>query len=335
MWRKALAVAIVALAGVALYQIVWIPMHCNRVKGEVHRATSLIEERVERFEVRPLALENSEKLSQCLRRRPRDIDLLVLAGANLHFSGRHDAARELYCGSLRYDRRPELYMGCGEMQALAGERESALENFVRAGEFSGLQMLSGISDGQLRREAHKIVGMRLEQTLVARGEMDTRNLVRNGTFNSGGEIGDSLTSRYNVAESPAEFWALVNRGSNPVTASIQRSPRRLGRALHISASKPGSGIMQALPRENRRARVIASAWVLVSRGTVCLGSGNGSIPLTNVCSQSTGRWEKLEAMNETCPAMMVTIVAGDEGGADFIVDEVHASVTYAAPCGPS
>jgi hypothetical protein len=335
MWRKASAIAVAVATLAALYEMAWIPLHCNRIKGHVDRATAVQMELSSRFQSRAVAIDNITRLEDCIARRPRDVSLLAVAAANFHLIGNYRSAKENYCGALRYDRRPELYLACGEMQLLDGERRAALDNFVRAGEFAGLRTLSSISDGELRLEAHRIVGTRLEQNLAARGELDERNLVANGTFSTVRHERGSQETTQSVAEAPVEFWMLVHYDHANLEASIQPSMRRpAGQSLRVRAAGAGSGILQTLAPGNRRPRVIASAWVYVYRGTVCLGSGNGKMPLTNVCSQSTGRWEKLEAMNEACPALMVTIVSGKESdGADFVVDEVRARMTHRAPCG--
>jgi hypothetical protein len=335
MWRKASAIAVAVTTLVALYEIAWIPLHCNRIKGHVDRATAVQMELSSRFQSRAVAIDNITRLEDCMSRRPRDVSLLALAAANFHLVGNYRSAKEHYCGALRYDRRPELYLACGEMQLLDGERRAALDNFVRAGEFAGLRTLSSVSDGELRLEAHRIVGTRREQNLAARGELDDRNLVANGTFVTMSADRDVNETTHVASQGPAEFWMLVNGEHGGLELFFEPSERRpAGQSLKVKTSGARSGIMQTLPKANRRPRIIASAWVYVHRGTVCLGSGNGQAPLTNVCSQSTGRWEKLEAMNESCPASMVTIISGDDrGGAEFLVDEVLARVTYQAPCG--
>ena len=62
-----------------------------------------------------------------------------------------------------------------------------------------------------------------------------------------------------------------------------------------------------------------------------MGTGNGRPPVHNGVSAGTGRWEKLEAVNETCPARSIVIEAVDEEGAEFFVDEVVVRHTVAAP----
>jgi hypothetical protein len=327
MWIKTATIATLAVAALALYSVVWVPLECNWTKGEIHRSTSSLETSPETIRTRQ-AGENVQRLSSCLQARPRDVEILVLAAANLHHAGRHAAALELYCGALRYDRRPEIYLGCGEMQALTGDSNAALDNFVRAGEFALPRgVLSQVSDGRLRMEAHRIVGERLERNLAARGELDTRNVIRNGSFTAVQTSGISTPP----TQTQAPFWEVLAGSGDPPAASLIPSSRRpSGRSLRVITQNDRSGVFQRIPSAPRR--MIVSAWVFVNEGVVCLGSGIGTQPMVDVCSESTGRWEMLESMNQTCPATGVTLVSRG-GGADFIVDQVRGRVTYLAPCG--
>jgi hypothetical protein len=333
MWSKALVAVILAAVLPLFHQVVWIPWHCNQIKGDVQRATAELEEQSNRVDTNERANRNSETLASCLRWRPRDVELLLLAGANLYLAGRFEAAGSLYCTSLEYDRRPELYLGCGNLQLLSGDRAVALETYVRAGEFAGLGFLSRIPDGRMRYEAYRIVGSRIERNLAARGELHTPDLVQNGGFSGSEWLGAAEATSDGEAPAPADHWSIVNRERGTTSVAVIQSARRPGgRSLQISSTTAESGIVQWFVAVNRRPRVFASAWVYVTRGTICLGSGNGGRPLINVCSEATGRWEKLEAMSETCPATMVTLISGTAEGADFIVDEVRARTSYTAPC---
>ena len=77
-------------------------------------------------------------------------------------------------------------------------------------------------------------------------------------------------------------------------------------------------------------RANISAWVFVRRGQVYLGSGGARTPVGAV-SNTIGRWQRLETLNDTCPARFIVINAATEGGADFYVDEVTSVETIAAP----
>jgi hypothetical protein len=323
---------VIVAACSATYYWVYLPYRCNLLKRQVMGETSAIEQAPLRHDTIARATRNVSELSNCLRHCPNDVELLMLTGANLFLAGRHAAAGNTYCGALRFDRRPELYMGCGELQLLVGDRQRALEHFVRAAEFAGLELLSSISDGELRMAAHRIVGERMEYNLRARGELDERNLVPNGLFAAAQAGGAVRSNEKGEFHTPAESWRIETGDRGAVEATVIRSPRRAaGHALRVRAT-PKAGVTNMVPVSSHRARVVASAWVLVNKGTVCLGSGNGREPLTNVCSRSTGTWEKLESMNETCPFLMVTLLSAADEGSDFIVDEVRARTTLVAPC---
>jgi hypothetical protein len=310
MWRKA-AAAIVVLAGAAaLYEVVWIPYRSNVVLGQADRALNRVWSNPESYRARIVAQQNVELLTPWIEQQPRNVHLLMAAATNLEVTGRFEAARKLYCDALLHDRRPELYMACGRMQLTTGDRAEALKSFVAAGDFAGLGVLREIPDGAVRLEALRIVAAKQERNLAAQGQLDTTDL----------------------AVGRPKAWTAAATGPKPDTLEIIPSRRRKGRwAIHVDAEE-GGGIQQVLPRDRRRPRLRASAWVYVNRGTVCLGASNGRPPLTNVCSSKVRTWEKLEAVNDTCPATTLAVLAGSSDGADFIVDDIVARVAVGLPC---
>jgi hypothetical protein len=78
-------------------------------------------------------------------------------------------------------------------------------------------------------------------------------------------------------------------------------------------------------------RTVTTAWVFVRRGRIYLGSGNGSEPIRNADSTTTGRWEKLEAVNQTCPVTLTVLRAYGPEGAEFLVRDVRSRPTLLAP----
>lgn len=337
MLRKVLAVLVIVAGGAAIHRFVWLPHQCNVVKGRTQRALDRVWPWRHTYRAQLVAKQNAVQLLNCLERHPHDVALGMATAMNLEVAQRPHLARAVYCDALRFDRRPELYIACGRMQAATGEREAALANFIRAGEFAGVNKLRAIEDIELQWAAIRTVGERVERRLATQGKLDTRNLVLNAAFGEPGARGAHVEIRTpGQVPSAARQWVLVNRGRSVATSHLVESTRRPGaKAIRVNVGAAGSGLRQIVPRANRRPRVRAAAWVRVERGTVCMGASNGRELLTNTCSTKTGVWEKLEAVNDSCPATTFSILATSAGGAEFFVDEAMARLTYAAPpCGP-
>lgn len=314
-WRRLASLFVVAAAAFALWHRVVVPWRCNNVEGRVERLTALLWERRDDYAVRAPAERNVRELQECASICETDVNMRMLLASNYTILGRSELAAVMLKQALAHDRRPELHLALGLAQIETGEREAALANFVEAGNFSGLYILRDVTDGELRAKAYEIVGSRQDRAMRSTGQ-EIRELILNGDF------------RFGIAG-----WQLVRRGGAKVTANVERAPAgRPGRALHVVASKPDAGLRHIVNgRPPRRANV--SAWVFVRSGSVYLGTGSGSPPLPSTYSKTTGRWEKLEATNESCPARATMIYAASPGGADYYVAEVSSKQTFTAlPC---
>lgn len=311
-WPRRLgAVAVAAVAAVALHRLVVIPYRCNVIEGQVSRATERVWSERESYRAREVAQRNVALIEECASRCRTDVNLAMLLGSNLWILGRHDAALQQYREALRYEHRPELYMALGLAQSKAGMPEEALANFVRAGEFAGLHILRDIPDAALRWRAHELVGARIEDSLARSGRLNVKNFVQNGTFAKG-----------------TAGWT----PHGDVAVEVVPSTRNPGtRALRVVAREQHAGIRQRYAALSEAPRVRASVWVYVIRGRVAMGTNSGGAPLHNVVSATTGRWERLQAVNESCPSRWITIDAADPGGAEFLVDTVEVRTTVAAP----
>jgi hypothetical protein len=329
--RKLGALAIVALAAFALHRIVIVRWHCNNVEGTVNRATDGPLGPSDEYRVRRAAERNIEVAKECLDRSKTDVNLAVLTAANFLMLGRSDAAVPLYERALQYDRRPEIYFALAVAQTHLGMREAALQNAVIAADFAGVEGLADIPDGAIRWRAHEIVGTRMERQRERSGAPPRRNVIANSDFRQAGPRGPSVrVDGYGYAPSAAEEWELVNPSGSTTTALVPSQRRPGGKAIHVTTTQALSGLRQRWPRSRPKKRVKTTVWVFVNRGRVSIGSGTGQGQMQNAFSTSIGRWEKLEAVNEVCPATTTQIQAG-EGGADFIVDEVSVHETMAAP----
>lgn len=332
LWRRALAVAIAAATAFALYDRVVIPYRCNNAEGLVRRSTDRLMAERDLFAVRPAAERNIATLSDCIDHCPTDVNVKMLTASNLTLLGHSTAAATLLTDALRYDRRPELHLALGIAQTANGERDAALENFVQAGDFAGFDVLADIPDGDLRMRAYERVGERYERALMKTNEQQFRNLVTNGTFTRGGS--PVTSTRRGLGPSAAAGWQLLNSAATPISSAIEAAPAgRRGNAMHIVTTTANSGLRQLVLPMNKVPRAVTTAWVYVVRGSVYLGTGSGTRPFDNVHSRTTGQWERLEAMNDSCPARVVMIYAASPGGAEFYVADVTSRQTFTAiPC---
>ncbi len=281
-WRRLAALAIVVAAAFALWRTVIVRWHCNNVEGRVERSTSILWERREDFAARAPAEANVRALQECAELCETDVNMKMLLASNFTILGRSELAAVKLKEALRYDRRPELHLALGLAQVETGERDAALANFVEAGNFAGLHILQDVSDGELRMKAYEIVGARHERAILRTGRDVIHELILNGRFTLG-----------------TRGWDPVESDGGSVSVSAGRAPAgRGGRALHVVTNNADSGVRQTLVGRPPR-RAITTAWVFVRRGTVYLGTGSGRAPLPNTYSKTTGRWEKLEATNDS------------------------------------
>ena len=330
---RSLAVAgVVALAVFAFQRLVLVPWRCNAIEGIVAQTTKDPIATTDDFRMRRRAEQNLELISACVEQCRTNVNLAMLAAANLVILGRNDAAVAMYEQALRYDQRPELYRALAMAQSDLGRRDAALVNAVRAADFGGLEWLDGISDPIVRWRAYEIVATRHERALGATGR-EAIPLLQNGRFAARPGPEAVSLGRYGTIPSPARAWEVINP-TGVTSVRLVQSTRTGGSALEVSTTSPVSGLRQRWRRGATAPRVRTSAWVYVKRGKVSIGSGNGA-PMTNAYSTAIGRWEKLEGINESCPADSTMIQAASVGGADFVVDEVTVMRTAPyPPCEP-
>jgi tetratricopeptide (TPR) repeat protein len=333
-WRSAVALLIAATAAYTLVQRVVLPYRCNNIEGRVSRSVQQLWPERGSFEVRQPAERNVAELAECIDICKTDVNVRMLTASNLTLLGRSAAAAALLTEALEYDRRPELHFALAEAQVDLGQRDTALENFVQAGSFSGFQLLDEIPDGELRKKAYERVGSRHERALANTGSPELRNLIANGSFTVAGASPRTASSNAGRSPSAARSWQLFNSGAGAIASSLEAAPSgRSGRALRVTTTTPDSGLRQIIARSNSVQRSVTTAWVYVTRGTVYLATGNGSSPAATTFSRTAGRWERLEAVNESCPGRTTVIYAASPGGADFYVADVTMRQTFTAlPC---
>lgn len=329
MWRKALALAIAVAAVLALHRLVVVPWRCSIVEGAVSKSTP--EERSDDPFVRQRAQANVARIDACARRCSTNVNLAVLAGQNLMVLGRREAAIPLFQQALRYSQRPEIYMSLAIAQVESGDREAALQNSILAADFAGNAVLLDMPDGAIRFQAHEIAGARHERMMARAGKAHAKAIL-DGYFAAAVPAGTPMGfAGPGEAPSAAEEWTILNAAGETTTRVELSTRRQHVHAMHVAATKPGGGIKFKWPAAQYTNRVEAAVWVFVKRGRISIGSGNGKPPMANAFSKSTGKWERLEAVNVSCPAKMIVVQAASEEGAEFIVDHVRVRPTAGAP----
>jgi hypothetical protein len=329
--RSLAAAAVTVAALFALHRLVWLPHECNLVRGQVDASISRVWDQRHTAVAFDTGARNEPLIARAVEHCPHDVALLMLAGSNQLLMNRHDTALSMFERALQYDRRPELHLSAGIAQLGLGRRDEALRNFVTAASFGGSSLLVDVPDAEVRFEAYRIVGKRREEVLALRGELDTRNLLENSQFSIPGQARATQTTRPGDSPTAARSWSVTNEGGSVSTALVPSTRRPGGNALHVVATGERNGILQLWPPKYRQPRARTTAMIYVNRGRVCIGSGNGP-PIQNACTSGTGRWERLEAVSESCPAEMTMISTASPEGADFIVDEITARLALGIPC---
>jgi hypothetical protein len=157
------------------------------------------------------------------------------------------------------------------------------------------------------------------------------NLLTNASFEIVGPSGPSTSFTCTPSLccgglSAADSWTTwVNQcpqfgfPSNTVRTELVPSTLPGGGAMmiHVGTTSPESGIVQVFAGTPQ---VVSSAWVFVTRGQVCIGTGNGGNTHCDDFSTTTGQWELLQAPNGVSPANEFIVYATSQGGADFFVD---------------
>lgn len=335
MWRKLAALGIAAAALAAMHRLVYLPWRCNVIKGIVGRSTNRLALEANSFRVRPAAERNVAMIERCLDICRTDVYFPALSASNLMILGRAAAAAAMYERALRYDQRPELYLALSEAQLAAGDRPAGIRSLVVAGDFAGKDYVLQSEDVLARRTAYNTVSMHEARAAAGRGEVTRDDLVINGDFDAVSKRGRTSTDTGAGAAwiSAAEAWSSYADTPTTVTTTLMRSTRRPGRRmLRVTAGARDSGIYQIWgeKRGMAPASTLTTAWVFVRSGQVYVGTGNGSQTGRDAFSTTTGRWERLEAHNGSCPATQTNLFAATDH-ADFDVDIIEV---YEIP-GPS
>jgi tetratricopeptide (TPR) repeat protein len=126
-------IAVAAVWGAAIAAIVPAavkPLRCNDVELDVERRTDALEQSARSpVYVSSTAREHLERLRDCLS---SSVNCRMLAARNARLLHDYPAAVSYYRDAMRYDRRPEIYLGLGLAEVEAGEHQAGVRDLVTA-----------------------------------------------------------------------------------------------------------------------------------------------------------------------------------------------------------
>jgi len=127
-WLKlALSAAIAAAAFLAIRYVSYTPVRCNDVAMNVGGQMTNMLLWSDQSRVTVATRENLARLEPCRRKVPWNVNLHMLTAANYSLRDMHEEAVREYREALRYDRRPEIYLGLGLELVKAGRVDEAIE----------------------------------------------------------------------------------------------------------------------------------------------------------------------------------------------------------------
>lgn len=134
--RIFLTVAVLSSVCFAAYRFVILPHNCNVNRKRLRASTERVARLTDHFAAMRLARRNLDAASKAVQDCPHELDLYMIAAANLRALGRFPEAVEMYERALMVDRRPEIYFNLGLVELKLGRRSKAIEHLTTAAIFS-------------------------------------------------------------------------------------------------------------------------------------------------------------------------------------------------------
>ncbi len=126
-WLKlALSAVIAAAAFVAVRYVSYTPVRCNDIAVNVGGQLTNLLNRSDQVMLTVVTRENLARLEPCRRKVPWNVNVHMLTAANYSVRDMHEEAVREYREALRYDRRPEIYLGLGTELVKAGHVDEAI-----------------------------------------------------------------------------------------------------------------------------------------------------------------------------------------------------------------
>lgn len=308
--KALVSAAVIALGAWLVWYVALEPVQCSRMELRLIDATNQAMEHNDA----PLARLTWEQASRLSKRCPSNIQLRMIAAANLRQLGRPADAIRVYDEALRYDRRPEIYVNIGQSRVEGGMRKRAIDDFVRAVVFAP-GMIEDVTP-DLRDEVYA-------RARAASGRPAT---VRNGSFSQESLLGgQELHGTGALGTSAAAEWIVqAVRGGTVRTELLPSTRKPGGKMIHVVTNDQYGGISQVWsPPGTGPARVQTEVWIYLNRGVVTIGTGNSGNVTPDAYATKTGQWVLISSRNNSCPANYTLLFSETPAGADFYVDDVR------------
>jgi hypothetical protein len=328
MRRKAIAVVLWIVAVLVAYEYAWLPIVASRGVTRLSDATD-VAYNLPPYRAASVARANSNDARRLLVKAPDNVSLAMIAAANEELLGNNDSALALYRDAVKRERRPELLLNLGLLEARTGDRANALIHLGDAVMFDP-KVMHRVNDPEI------LVALnRVEEKRYA----SKPNLLHNSDF-SRAALGGSTATLTTMpghtagAASAAANWTTYNNAPGTTTTTRLPSTRRPGGTMmRVTTSGAYNGIVQVWgdpdvgPPSAR-----SSVWLFIRRGSVFIGTGNASAA-PDAQTSETGRWIQISGvLTGTCPANQTQIFAVGSEGADFDIDSPVVAVNPGGYC---
>ena len=165
---------------------------------------------------------------------------------------------------------------------------------------------------------------------------DNQNLLKNGGFNEVGDYSErtSLTTAKNIKGgnkgwySAARHWTVWTNTYGTLTTQLLPSTlNRRSKMMKVTTKGRGNGLVQVFGKLNEGPQLVeACVWILVEKGKVGVGVGNGGNTHISMVVESTGRWERIMVTNAVAPANEIIIYTAKNQEAVFYVESAAVRV---------
>jgi hypothetical protein len=327
--RIAASIAVVAIAAEAVWMLCVRPYQCDVALVPALRETVAASRDPDPAVAAIRARNNLPRIYECLSCEPYLIHWQVIAATSLELAGRDAEALAIAENASRWDRRPELFVRLGELQAKAGQHRQSVASIARAVLFNPTY-IDAIENGLLREAAHQI---------LTASYVDWGNLVRNGDFSHRKRVGGAtaFTGNGQGPDSVARHWFLYTQEPSTLRAEMlpNARPGGKGNMMHVVANGSRSALVQVWgPVDRGPSAAKTSAWIRVMRGTVRIGSGPFGAVSDDAAYTEVGtqQWRRLEGRSTGCPVAQ-TVIGTMEPNTEFYVAEVEVhAIAGAAAC---
>lgn len=317
--KALLSAAIVALAAALVRSWCVEPVRCTQLELPLQVDTR----RAIDQDQSPLARDTLEKAARALRSCPGNVNMHMIAAANLRQLGRNWDAIRVYEEALAYDHRPEIYLNIGQTRLEANMAGRAVDDYARAVSFAP-SMIDDVP-AQVRGEVTRRAAAEFAGATIRNGDFRMRSPRGAREYHGAGPVGISA----------ALDWTVYIGNAGTTRTELVPSARRPGHPmLHVVTNERGSGVgQQWAPTGLGLTRAETDLWIFVRRGVVRISSGNVANVVDDAYTKTSGQWEHIVAETHSCPVNFTLIVAATGGGADFDLDTVRVDAVP-GECGP-